>query len=106
MCRYEDVLVPRVIMGDRGARETFLSDLFAPLRTRKGGQQLAQALLTLARGGFRFRDTAAALGIHPNTLRYRLERATQVLGMDLDDADVRFRLQLACRLFDLENRAW
>ncbi|HLI95403.1 MAG TPA: PucR family transcriptional regulator ligand-binding domain-containing protein [Candidatus Baltobacteraceae bacterium] len=106
VCRYEDVLVPRVIMGDRNARETFLSDLFAPLRSRKGGQQLAQALLALARGGFHFRETAAALGIHPNTLRYRLERATQVLGMDLDDADVRFRLQLACRLFDLENRAW
>jgi purine catabolism regulator len=106
ICYYEDVLVPRVIMGDRNARETFLSDLFAGLRTRKGGQQLAQALLAFARGGFRFRDTASALGIHPNTLRYRLERATQALGIDLDDADVRFRLQLACRLFDLENRAW
>jgi purine catabolism regulator len=106
ICYYEDVLVPRVIMGDRNARETFLSDIFLPLRTRRGGQQLARALLALARGGFHFRATAAALGIHPNTLRYRLERATQALGIDLDDADVRFRLQLACRLFDLENRAW
>ncbi len=106
VCYYEDVLVPRVIMGDAAARETFLTDLFAPLRSRKGGARLAQALLALARGGFHFRETAAALGIHPNTLRYRLERATQALRVDLDDADVRFKLQLASRLLDLENRAW
>lgn len=102
---YEDLLVPRVIMGDASARETFLDDFFAPLRKRKGGSQLAQALLALARSGFRFGQTAETLGIHPNTLRYRLERATQSLGLDLDDADVRFRLQLASRLLDLENRA-
>jgi purine catabolism regulator len=106
VCYYEDLLVPRVIMGDAGARETFLNDLFAPLRARRSGAQLAQALLALARGGFRFREAAAALGIHPNTLRYRLDRATQMLGIDLGDADVRFRLQLASRLLDLENRAW
>jgi purine catabolism regulator len=98
--------VPRVIMGDAGARETFLNDLFAPLRSRKNGAQLAQALLALARGGFRFREAAAAIDIHPNTLRYRLDRATEALGIDLDDADVRFRLQLASRLLDLENRSW
>lgn len=103
---YEDLLVPRVIMGDANARETFLDDFFAPLRARKGGAQLAQALLALARSGFRFGHTAEALGIHPNTLRYRLERATEALGLDLDDADVRFRLQLASRLLDLENRTW
>jgi len=106
VCYYEDVLVPRVIMGDPAARETFLSDLFAPLRARKGGEQLARALLALARGGFHLRQTAQTLGIHPNTLRYRLDRATQALGIDLEDADARFRLQLAGRLLDLENRVW
>jgi len=106
VCFYEDLLVPRVIMGDASARETFLADLFAPLRSRKSGPQLTQALLALARSGFRFRETAATLAIHPNTLRYRLERATEALGVDLDDADVRFRLQLASRLLDLENRTW
>ena len=106
VCYYEELLVPRVIMGDATARQTFLDNLFAPLRERKSGPQLAQALLALARGGFRFRETAAALAVHPNTLRYRLDRATEALGIDLDDADVRFRLQLAGRLLDLENRAW
>jgi sugar diacid utilization regulator len=30
--------------------------------------------------------TAAALGVHPNTLRYRLRRASQLSGLDLEDA--------------------
>ena len=106
VCFYEDLLVPRVIMGDAKARETFLDDLLAPLRGRKNGKQLAQAVLELARSGFHFRQTSSSLGIHPNTLRYRLDRATQTLGIDLDDADVRFRLQLATRLLDIENREW
>jgi purine catabolism regulator len=104
ICYYEDLLVPRVIMGDARARDTFLDDLFRPLHERKSGAHLAQALLALARSGFRFRETAETLGIHPNTLRYRLDRAAEALHIDLDDADVRFRLQLATRLMDLENR--
>ncbi len=106
VCFYEDLLVPRVIMGDAKARETFLDDLFKPLRSRKNGRQLAQALLALARQGFHFRRTSQVLGIHPNTLRYRLDRATEELGVDLDDADARFRLRLATRLLDIENREW
>lgn len=106
VCSYDDLLVPRVITGDADARETFLDGLFAPLRPRKNGKHLAQALLALARSGFHFRQTAEALAIHPNTLRYRLDRATQALNLDLDDADVRFRLQLAARLLDIEKREW
>ncbi len=106
VCFYEDLLVPRVIMGDTKAREDFLDELFAPLRSRKNGRVLAGALLALARHGFQFRVTANHLDIHPNTLRYRLDRATEELGIDLTDADVQFRLQLAARLFDVENREW
>lgn len=34
-------------------------------------------------------STAAALSVHPNTLRYRLRRAGEVSGLDLADAKVR-----------------
>jgi DNA-binding PucR family transcriptional regulator len=59
------------------------------------------AVLELARSGFRMRDTAETLGIHPNTLRYRLARASEALGQRFDDEDVRFNLQLAARLLDM-----
>jgi purine catabolism regulator len=106
ICTYDDLLVPRVIMGDASARKTFLDDFFAPLRERRNGRELAKALLALARHGFRFRQAADALGIHPNTLRYRLDRTSEILGLDLADPDVQFRVQLASRLLDAENREW
>lgn len=40
------------------------------------------------------RSAAADLHIHPNTLRYRIRRAQEVLGMDLDEPDNRLLLQL------------
>ena len=106
LCGYDDLLVPRVIMGDAKARETFLDDFFGPLRDRKNGRDLAKALLALARNGFRFRQAADALGIHTNTLRYRLDRVSEVLAIDLSDAEIQFRLQLAARLLDAGNREW
>jgi sugar diacid utilization regulator len=42
-------------------------------------------------------EAARRLGIHRNTLRYRLDRAAQLLGVDLEDAGVQLVLQLALR---------
>jgi purine catabolism regulator len=41
---------------------------------------------------------AQELHLHRNTLLYRLERAREVLGGDLEDADTRLALQVALRL--------
>ncbi|MFE3454256.1 PucR family transcriptional regulator [Nonomuraea sp. NPDC059194] len=46
--------------------------------------------------------TAAAqrLVLHPNTLRYRLRRARERFGVDLDDPDTRLMISLAVRLVE------
>jgi DNA-binding PucR family transcriptional regulator len=41
---------------------------------------------------------AAAVHVHPNTLRYRLRRLAEVAGIDLDNADDRFSAMLQLRL--------
>ncbi|MFD8692015.1 PucR family transcriptional regulator [Streptomyces sp. NPDC059651] len=41
---------------------------------------------------------AARLVVHPNTLRYRLRRARERFGVDLDDRDTRLLITLAVRL--------
>ena len=46
------------------------------------------------------RDAAAALDIHVNTLRYRLERIEQISGLDLGRADDRFVTQVQFLLDD------
>ncbi len=41
------------------------------------------------------KDAAERLGVHRNTVLYRLDRIREITGYDLDDAGVRLRLQLA-----------
>jgi purine catabolism regulator len=43
-------------------------------------------------------QTAESLYLHRNSLLYRLERIRDISGLDLDDADDRFSLQLALKL--------
>ncbi|WP_329280585.1 PucR family transcriptional regulator [Streptomyces sp. NBC_01451] len=48
-----------------------------------------------------FSDVPAAsraLGVHPNTLRYRIRRVREVCGIELDDPDARLLAQLQLRL--------
>ena len=103
VCHFDDVLVPRVIAGDAEARRTFVDGIVAPLLAQRGGKALAAAVLQFARSGFRMGEAANALAIHPNTLRYRLNRASEILGLQFDESDVRFELQLAARLLDLDE---
>jgi purine catabolism regulator len=103
VCSFDDVLVPRVIGGDAEARRTFIDDVVAPLLAQRGGKNLADAVLALARNGFAMKETANALGIHTNTLRYRLNRASEVLDMRFEDPDARFELQLAAKLLELDG---
>lgn len=39
-----------------------------------------------------------ALTLHPNAVGYRLKRIREALGVDLDDPDTRFAVELACRV--------
>lgn len=41
--------------------------------------------------------TAAALGLHRNTVAMRIQRIQELLGVDMGDPEVRLALQLACR---------
>ena len=102
--RFEDALVPRVLMGDAGAREAFVEHILGGLRGRRGGHALEEALLVLARQGFNLKATSEALGVHLNTLRYRLAKATEALHLDLDDPDTQFQLQLAAKILDYSSK--
>lgn len=47
------------------------------------------------------RSAAAACFVHPNTFRYRLRRAVEVSGIDLDDPEARFATMLELRTLPL-----
>jgi PucR family transcriptional regulator, purine catabolism regulatory protein len=101
---YESLLLPRVLLGDQEAHQAFLDTLVGRLKLQRNGAVLAETLLAWARSGFHGTSTARHLCIHPKTLQYRLARAAEVTGLDLADADVRFRLQLASYLYSLQEK--
>ncbi|GEM48235.1 PucR family transcriptional regulator [Deinococcus cellulosilyticus] len=95
---YDDLLIPRVLAGDREARTAFLDDLFSRLPR----EDLRGTLMAFVQCGFQLKKTAMKLQVHINTLRYRLERISEATGWDLEDVQTRFKLQLADHLL-LEN---
>lgn len=60
---------------------------------------LAQTLSQYFECGGNYDGTAAALGIHRSTLRYRLQRIRDVSGSDLADVDTRLNLHVATRVW-------
>jgi len=104
VCLYQEMLVPRILSGDIQARHDFLEQLFGGAQLTRGGDLLVQTVVALAREGFHRRRTAARLGVHPNTLKYRLDRVSEVLRIDLQDPGVQFRLQLAVTLLSLPHK--
>jgi hypothetical protein len=65
--------------------------------TRSHGRRLEETLLAWleTRGGAP--EVAARLGVHPQTVRYRLRQIRELWGDDLDDSDRRFELELVLR---------
>lgn len=100
---YAQLLLPRVLAGDAQAQQDLLCELFGPLKAERGREALLETLKALARHGFQLKRTAHALGVHENTLRYRLGRLEQLTGLDLRDPQAQFRLQLGLELLELGN---
>ena len=54
--------------------------------------------------GGRLRETAAEIYVHRNTLAYRLDRAAEILGVDLKEPRARLAIELALRALPLLHR--
>ena len=58
---------------------------------------MRETALAYVRHGGNAVEMAAALHLHPQTVRYRVARLRELLGDQLDDPDARFELQIALR---------
>lgn len=65
------------------------------------GSDLVHTLKVFLERDRRIAETARALHVHVNTLRYRVERIGKLLRIDLDNSESRFFLTLALRLFPI-----
>ncbi|WP_309570946.1 helix-turn-helix domain-containing protein [Deinococcus sp.] len=100
---YAEVLVPRALSGDRDAQADLTRSLLGPLRGVRGADGLVATIRTLSATGFSQVETAAQLGIHANTLRYRMERIESLTGRPLGHPDTRALWWLALQLDALKG---
>lgn len=100
---FQEVMFPRALMGDAGARELFIGSKLGPLMADKKNESLLETLEVLCSEGFQLANTARRLGIHISTLRYRVERIETLLGTPLEDQGNRFELQVAVALYRLSE---
>ncbi len=72
----DDLLPERALDGDDDARAALISDVYEPLLG--GGPALLDTLTTYLEQGSSLEATARLLFVHPNTVRYRLRRVTEL----------------------------
>gem|GEM_PF-3499960 len=77
----------------------FIEETIGPLlrHDARSASPLLPTVEAFVRHGGRLRETAAEIYVHRNTLAYRLDRAAEILGVDLKDAEARLSIELALR---------
>ncbi|MBV9312901.1 MAG: helix-turn-helix domain-containing protein [Pseudonocardia sp.] len=93
-----DLLPERVLAGDPHARRQLIAEVAEPLSA--AGGELAHTLACYLDGGGALEACARSLFVHPNTVRYRLRRVTEVTGRNPTDS----RDALALRIALIVNR--
>jgi hypothetical protein len=91
--------VALLVNADRGLARDIAVAALAPLagETDASRERLTETLAAWLRHRGRTEAIAAALHVHPQTVRYRMGRLRELYGDRLDDPDARFELELALR---------
>ncbi|TQL03863.1 PucR-like helix-turn-helix protein [Cellulomonas sp. SLBN-39] len=97
----DDLLPERVLVGDADARRALVERAFAPLAASQGS--LLETLSAYLGTGRSLEAAARTLYVHPNTVRYRLRRVSDVTGWDPLDARESYVLQTALAVGRLDG---
>ena len=92
-------LAELIVHGDRSLITELAESRLAPLagRSRHSRARLEETLAAWLDHQGNVPETARALHVHPQTVRYRMAQLRELFGVRLDDPDARFELALAVR---------
>ncbi|WES65378.1 helix-turn-helix domain-containing protein [Microbacter sp. GSS18] len=76
----DDLLPERALAGDPLAKHTLVDRIYRPLQAHSA--DLVTTLWSYLDNGRSLEATARELFVHPNTVRYRLKRVSEVIGWD------------------------
>ncbi len=89
----DDLLPERALAGDSLARNTLINRIYRPLQSHS--TELLTTLWCYLDNGRSLEATARELFVHPNTVRYRLKKVSEVIGWDATGARESLILQAA-----------
>ena len=89
----DDLLPERAFAGDPIARATLINRIYRPLNDHSS--ELLATLWCYLDNGRSLEATAREMFVHPNTVRYRLKRVSEVIGYDATGAREALILQAA-----------
>ncbi|WP_022883993.1 PucR family transcriptional regulator [Glaciibacter superstes] len=89
----DDLLPERALAGDPLARATLIHRIYRPLQAHS--TELLTTLWCYLDNGRSLEATARELFVHPNTVRYRLKRVSEVIGYDATGSREALILQAA-----------
>jgi sugar diacid utilization regulator len=100
-CEYPKLGIFRMLAAipDLSDVESFVREWLGSLLDYDARRQaeLVRTLTQYLEHGGNYDATAAALSVHKSTLKYRLQRIRELTGLELNDPDIHFNLQLATR---------
>jgi DNA-binding PucR family transcriptional regulator len=94
--RAEDLLVERALLGDAAARAELVAEAWQPLA--EAGGSVLETLEAYFLSGGSLEATGRALFVHPNTVRYRLKRVSELTGRNPAEARDGYTLRVALSL--------
>lgn len=97
----DDLLPERAMAGDEAAVHALVTAFYEPLASGSG--QLLDTAATYLEFGGSLETTARALEVHPNTVRYRLKKLTDALGVDPTEARSGFVIRIALAYGHLQS---
>jgi hypothetical protein len=99
LVRADDVLTKLLLFENAGLAERIAARRLAPLAvlTPKARRRMEETALAYMQQRGNAAAMARALGVHPQTARYRLRGLRELVGGALDDPDARFEMELALR---------
>ncbi|GAA2014298.1 PucR family transcriptional regulator [Microbacterium ulmi] len=99
----DDLLPERALAGDPLAKQTLVERIYRPLQAHSA--DLVATLWSYLDNGRSLEATARELFVHPNTVRYRLKRVSEVIGWDATGPREALILQTALILGSIGTEA-
>ena len=83
--------------------DSFMREALGPLLDYEGGGDLLETLEAFCERLGNLSQTAEKLFIHRNSLLYRMERISQIAGLDMNNPDTRLAVHLALKVRKMLN---